>query len=102
MSTHKSKPRKRSQRKTAHVSTPKSTSEYAAAASAEDSESSGDESVGKKKSTSASVRVKKTAMIRLFCALVGVKESAFHVDIDASESVHGLKKEITKEKQKIS
>ncbi|KUF83787.1 hypothetical protein AM588_10000602 [Phytophthora nicotianae] len=38
-------------------------------------------------------------MVKLFCALVGVKGNAFSVTIDASESVDDLKKAIKKEKE---
>ncbi|ETI56163.1 hypothetical protein F443_01245, partial [Phytophthora nicotianae P1569] len=41
-------------------------------------------------------------MVKLFCALVGVKESAFSVTIAASESVDDLKKAVKKENDDIT
>ncbi|KAL8007099.1 hypothetical protein Plhal703r1_c04g0021101 [Plasmopara halstedii] len=38
-------------------------------------------------------------MVTLYCAIVGVKENAFPVDIDTSQSVDHLKKAIKKKKK---
>ncbi|ETM01265.1 hypothetical protein L917_02124, partial [Phytophthora nicotianae] len=42
------------------------------------------------------------SMMKLFCALAGVKGNAFSVTIDASESVGDLKKAIKKENEDIT